>query len=226
MQLRDTCVLITGASTGIGRATALKLLEKGAHIYSLERTPMQEKIEGWTSFDVDITQSDQIAHAIAAIDEPIDIVMNNAGIMRRGQLFDSSETDFDDLMAVNVKGCWLVLKHALPKLRPDATIVQMCSRHALNLPVDPALYGLTKRIMMDMSDLIAKTYPDLQVKILCPGPVDTALARINVSEKAFKEKQKIMTTPEDIAEKTIALLESSTKSKLIFDTRTYTHLLE
>lgn len=192
----------------------------------MDRRKMKEKVANWTSYDVDITNGDSVAEACSQIQKPIDILINNAGVMRRGSIFESSEEDFDLLFDVNVKGSWLVLKHALPILSPHATIVQMSSRHALSLPKDPALYGLTKRTTMDFADLIAKTYPEYSVKVLCPGPVDTPLAREGVSEKDFKEKQKIMCSPEDIALRTVELLESETKTRLIFDNKSCTYLFE
>jgi NAD(P)-dependent dehydrogenase (short-subunit alcohol dehydrogenase family) len=226
MDLSEKHVLITGASSGIGKALALALLQKGAVISGMDRRPMKETIENWTSYDVDITKGEEIQNALSQITEPIDILINNAGVMRRGTALESSEEDFDLLFDVNVKGSWLMLKYALSQLRENATIVQMSSRHALSLPKDPALYGLTKRTTMDLADLIAKTYPAYSVKVLCPGPVDTPLAREGVSEKDFQEKQKIMCTPEEIAQRTIELLESDTKSRLIFDNKSCTYLFE
>lgn len=226
MDLSAKHVLITGASSGIGKALALALLKKGATISAMDRSPMEEKIEGWTSYDVDVTKSEEILDAVEKIQVPIDILINNAGVMRRGTLLDSSEEDYDLLFDVGIKGSWLVLKHALPKLAKDATIVQMSSRHAFSLPKDPGLYGLTKRTTMDLADLIAKTYPAYSVKVLCPGPVDTPLAREGVSEADFQEKQKIMCTPEEIANRTIELLESETKTRLVFDNKSCTYLFE
>jgi len=226
MDLAGKHVLITGASSGIGWELGHALIRKGAVISAMDRRPMEKKVANWTSYDVDISVSSQIQKAISQIEEPVDILINNAGVMRRGKVLESSEEDFDFLFDVNVKGSWLVLKHALSLLAEDATIVQMSSRHALNLPVDPALYGLTKRTAMDLADLIAKTYPQYTVKILCPGPVDTPLAHEGVSEADFAKKKKIMCTPKEIAERTIELLESKTKSRLVFDNKNYTYLLE
>ncbi|PIQ76794.1 hypothetical protein COU78_04355 [Candidatus Peregrinibacteria bacterium CG10_big_fil_rev_8_21_14_0_10_49_24] len=226
MNLSGKHVLITGTSSGIGKAITLLLLRKGALVSAMDRRTMKEKVENWTSYDVDITNGKEVAAACAQIQQPIDVLINNAGVMRRGSLLESSEEDFDLLFTVNVKGSWLVLKHALPKLTEHATIVQMSSRHALSLPKDPALYGLTKRATMDFADLVAKTYPQYSVKVLCPGPVDTPLAREGVSEEDFREKQKIMCSPEDIAKRTVELLESETKTRLIFDNKSCTYLFE
>ena len=226
MNISGKHVLITGASSGIGYAIAHALIEKGAMISAMDRKPLEERTPNWFSYNVDVTQADQIQKAITEIKEPIDILINNAGVIRRGGLLESSEEDFDLLFDVNLKGSWLVLKYAEPLLVKKATIVQMASRHALNLPQDPALYGLCKRATMDLAELIAKSYPNYTVKTLCPGPVDTPLSRYGVTEEDFAKKQKIMCSPEDIAKRTMELLESKTKTRLIFDNKHHTYLLD
>jgi 3-oxoacyl-[acyl-carrier protein] reductase len=147
---------------------------------------------------------------------PIEILINNAGIMRRGTMFESSEEDFDRLFRVNVKGSWLLLKLALPRLSKHAMIVQMSSDHARNPVTDPGIYSLSKMAARDLALLAEKTLPGHPVKILYPGPVDTPLARLGVSGTALKRKKKVMRDPGSIAEGIIQLIESD-KKELVYD---------
>ncbi len=226
MNLKNKTVLITGASSGIGKAISDALILKGAKVISFDIKPNTNSSEDITHFTVDITKYNQIEDAVNKIKGTLDIVINNAGIMRRGEILENTEEDFDALFAVNVKGAWLVLKALKQKLSPNAKIVQMCSRHAINLPTNPALYGLSKKMMMDMGEIISKTYPNYSVEILCPGPVNTELTRVDTTKEQMEEKKKIMEEPEKIAEKTIELLELDNKSHLIFDKNTAIHSLK
>lgn len=226
MDLREKHVLITGATSGIGRQLAVDLLARGSRVTSLDRREYTTDHHAWRSLKADVRDADAVRSCLEQIQEPIDVLFNNAGVMRRGELFDHSPEDFDLLVDTHIRGAWLVLKYALPLLRSDAVILQMASRHALGLPVNPALYGLTKRWVMDMMEVVSKTYPALTVKILCPGPVDTPLSKVGATEAEWLEKRKMMCTPEELSGHIVQLLESDNKSRLLFDVSSHTHFLE
>jgi NAD(P)-dependent dehydrogenase (short-subunit alcohol dehydrogenase family) len=225
MDLRGKHVLITGTTSGIGKQLSIDLIERGARVTSIDRGDVSSH-ERHRSLQADLLDADQVAASMKKLEGPIDILINNAGIMRRGELLESSVEDFDLLCSTHVRGAWLVLKHALPHLRPGSMVVQMSSRHAITLPSNPALYGLTKRWVIDMMETFGKTYPQYQVKIICPGPVDTPLTRVGASEEDLQKKRAIMCTPEEISAQIMKLLESDTKSRLLFDIATHTHILQ
>lgn len=226
MELRGKHVLITGSSSGIGRQLAIDLIRHGARITSFERGDVKASDVSWRSLQVDVRKEEDVRKAFDRIDEPIDILINNAGVMRRAKLLDYTAEEFDLMMETHVKGSWLVLKYAFPLLTNGATVVQMSSRHALGLPENPALYGLSKRAAMDLASVFAKTYPQFTVKVLCPGPVDTPLAHEGETPAGWLRKKPMMKTPAEISGKIIELLESDTKSRLLFDTETNTYFLE
>ncbi len=225
MEIRDAHVLITGASSGIGQQLALDLIARGATVTSIERRAIKPT-PGWVSLEADIRSEKQVEAAMKKIDRPVDVLINNAGVMRRATLLEHPIDEFDFLMETNVRGSWLVLKYALPLLRPGAVVMQMASRHALSLPVNPSLYGLTKRWAMDLATVFAKTYPQFRVKILCPGPVDTSLAREGVTDAELATKKKMMCSVGDISSRIIELLVRDEKSRLLFDARTHAYFLE
>ncbi len=226
MRLAESHVLLTGASSGIGRQLALDLLERGASVTSVERRAVETTSPRWKALQADIRIEDEVRAACASIDRPVDILINNAGVMRRASLLEHTVEEFDLLMDTHVRGAWLVLKYALPHLRPDATIVQMSSRHALGLPANPSLYGLTKRCVMDMMEIVAKTYPQFSIKVLCPGPVDTPLSREGETPEGLDRKRPMMRSPADISAHVIRLLESEADSRLMFDEQANAYFLD
>jgi NAD(P)-dependent dehydrogenase (short-subunit alcohol dehydrogenase family) len=226
VQIAGTHVLITGTTSGIGKQLSVDLLQKGARVTSLDRRANDTGDPRWVSLTADIREEEQVKTCLARVHGPVNILINNAGVMRRSPLLETSREDFDVLVDTHVKGPWLVLKYALPLLTPGALVVQMSSRHALSLPINPALYGLTKRWVTDMMEVFAKTYPQFRVKILCPGPVDTSLTKVGTTPEELETKRKMMCSPEELSTQIIELLESDTKSRLLFDIRTSTHFLE
>lgn len=217
MNVKNKTVLLTGGSNGIGHALSKILVQGGALVMSFDITKPTEPVEGVTYLKVDITKSKQIQTAVAKIKKPISLLINNAGVMRRGDILESSEDDFDLIFNIHVKASWLILKYAQPKLMNSATILQMSSRHAFGLPPNPGLYALAKRTSYHLAKIIQKNYPGYHVKIACPGPVNTALSRYGTTKAELAEKMKMMVTPEVLAQKLFKLITSDEYSKLDFN---------
>lgn len=223
MRIDGAVCVITGASRGIGLALATSLLEQGAVVHGFNRETGPLSHPRYTHHSVDVTRSKDIREALADFDEPIDVLINNAGVMHRGNILALDEDAFDDLFNVNVKGSWLMLKYGLPRMQRGGIVVQVSSRHAVRLPENPAAYGLTKLWVLHMADLVARLAPHITVKTLCLGPVDTELSRKDVSPEALAEKRKIMCAPEQIAAEITAMLQNERGSMLVFNPRTHRH---
>lgn len=215
-RIRNKTALITGGSGGIGFTLAKALIAKGARVYSFDKVKPRERIVNFTHITVDITQPTRIKRGFQRIKSPIDILINNAGVMRRGSILESSVEDFDFLFDIHVRGSWLILKYGVRHLCKKPVIVQMSSRHGQFLTVDPALYGLAKRWVKDMAELVQITHPAWKVKIVCPGPIDTPLTWTGVSAKERPKKRKLVRQPEHLVAKIIAMLESD-KKMIVFD---------
>ena len=226
MNLAGTKILITGGSNGIGRALSKKLIQKGGAIYSIDMAPPTEHLEGFTPLQADIRNEKEVIAALKSIRCDMDLLVNNAGVMRRGTIFESSEEDFDILFGTHMKGAWLTLKHAKKLLKPTATIVNMSSRHGMSLPADPGLYALVKSTMANFSTIIKRTCPTYTVKTLFPGPTDTAVSRYGLKGTALEKKEKLMQPPEQLADRIMELLENDAKTELVFDEEKWDYYMQ
>lgn len=224
MKLEKKTIILTGASSGIGQELMRLLLLEGARVYAFDRQTPATTHKAMTFVQMDLCDPPSIEAAFKRVKKPIDLLINNAGIMRRGKVLDSTEEEYDLLMDVNVKGSWLMLKHALPRLASDAAIVQMLSRHALYPPEDPALYAASKIAIDRILDFFERSYPQHPVKRIYPGPTDTPLAREGLTPEQQQEKAKTMFAPADLAALIITLIKED-KTKVEFDPRTWSHMM-
>ena len=128
-QLNGKVAAVTGGASGIGESVARLLACQGAHVWLLDRDPERaERVVaeirgsgGQASFTkCDVACAGDVARSFAALDGErgrLDILINNAGIAHIGNVEATSESDFDRVYAVNVKGAYHCLREAIPLLR-------------------------------------------------------------------------------------------------------------
>src|SRR5262245_10910965 len=152
-QLENKVALITGGTTGSGLATAKRFAAEGAHVIVTGRNPETlEAARRELGGRAEVIQSDagdekQIAQLFASLARAhrrLDVLFLNAGIARFAPLADAQAADFDAMWAVNVRGPWLALKHALPLLSEGAAVLVNTSvANQKGLP-GTAAYSATK----------------------------------------------------------------------------------
>lgn len=216
MNLQGKHVLITGGSSGIGAALAGALHGRGCSVTALDLRLPRKPVEGVQYVRADITKSEEIERAMGALPSPIDILVTNAGVMRRGTIFQTSEEDFDLLFDVHVKGTWTTIKHAQSHCVKKPTIVHISSRHAETLPENPAVYGLSKRAAEDLLKNVQETFPSYDVRIVRLGPVETPLTHEEETAEGMRKKAPLLRAPEEIATLIVDLLEKDHR-ELLFE---------
>ncbi|HEX3323875.1 MAG TPA: SDR family NAD(P)-dependent oxidoreductase [Solirubrobacterales bacterium] len=206
--LDGTVALITGASSGIGEATARALSAQGARVAvaarrleRLERLASEIGGAGHTALAIQSDIADQ-KQAIAAVDRTVDelgrldIVVNNAGVMLLGPIEDAPTEEWDRMIDLNLKGLINTTHAALPHLlsaaegseRGCADVVNISSVAGRVARAGSGVYNLTKHGVGAFSESFRQEFADRKVRstIIEPGAVDTELSdhiRDGVREK-------------------------------------------
>jgi NAD(P)-dependent dehydrogenase (short-subunit alcohol dehydrogenase family) len=173
MRFSGKHVVVTGAASGLGLAIAQAAQAEGAVVIALDRVA--------APFDnsriCDIADEDAVKRALSDL-PGLDAVVNSAGIARRAKVDETEMADFDAVMAVNVRGAFLVSKYALPHLRArGGSILHLSSGVATTGTRNRAAYTASKGAILSLTRNMALDYAADRVRVncLCPGFVNTPL---------------------------------------------------
>jgi len=188
-KLKGRVALITGASQGIGRAIALKMGREGASlalmdihekVLDLARQLEEEGVPA-SAFQVDVGEEQGVKDAVNAIVERfnrLDIVVNNAGLVRPAPFEGVTDDDWDAVIRVNLKGAFFCVRHALPHMKAQryGKIVNIGSRAGLG-KVDRTVYSTTKAGIIGLTRTLALELAphNINVNNVAPGPIATEL---------------------------------------------------
>ena len=179
-------VVVTGASSGIGAAIAIAFAEAGWDVMAAGRdesrleevADVSESIVTWAG---ELEASEDCDELVAdTIEEfgQLDCLVNNAGIIIRGNVADTSDEDWRATMTVNLDVPFWLSRAALPHLlKAGGSIVNIASDWGLNAAVDAAAYAASKGGLVLLSKSMARDHAreGLRVNAICPGDVDTPM---------------------------------------------------
>jgi NAD(P)-dependent dehydrogenase (short-subunit alcohol dehydrogenase family) len=188
LRLKDKTAIVTGAGSGIGRAIAIAFAREGANVALVgrRRDPLAETarhcghnrlvIAADLRKPVDISgMVDQTVARFGALD----ILVNNAGALVAGTADNQKESDWDEMMDVNVKAVWLLARAALPHLRKrgGGSIINVSSVVGLIGMRNRLAYCSSKGAVTNMSKAMAMDLAteNIRVNCICPGIVETEL---------------------------------------------------
>jgi len=186
MKQNQKTALITGTSSGIGRATALYLSKKGFRVYASSRTPqklLSIQNENIIPIRLDITDFDNIKKAISKIDK-IDVLINNAGYGLVSTVEDVTEEEMFNQFNINLFGLIRVTKAVLPMMREQnsGVIINISSfLGKIGLPL-LTLYNASKYAVEGVTDSLRYELRDFNIRVhsIMPGFFDTNFARDNL----------------------------------------------
>jgi len=203
--LKGKAAIITGGASGIGRATAVLFAKEGAAVTIVDVNEAQGKMVaeeihkngGRAQFvPCDVTCSVDCQRAVNATVEAfdrLDILFNNAGIIRRTSVLTISEEDWDRVMAVNVKSIYLMSKYAIPEMvkAGGGSIINTSSGWGLKGGGNAISYCASKGAVTNMTRAMAIDHGPQKIRVnsVCPGDTDTPMLHNEAKQLGAPDKE-------------------------------------
>lgn len=217
LSLQGRTALVTGAATGIGRATALMFAQAGARVvvnHLGQSEAAQAVVQaihsgGGEAFaiDADVSRATDVQRLVAQAGE-LHLLVNNAGIIQEKPFLDTTEADWDRLLGADLKSVFLTSRAVLPGMvaRGNGVIVNLASdlgilgreRYAPYCAAKAGVIGLTRSLAREFAP------HGIRVNAIAPGPVNTAMVSLDHMSPEWLEKelaipQHRVAEPEEIA---------------------------
>lgn len=202
-QLMGKSAIITGGASGIGRATAELFLEQGAAVVIADISAVdgqklvdEMRANGGKVIFVrcDVTVSRDCQKVVQAASDrfgKLDILFNNAGVIRRNDILETSEAEWDRVMAVNTKSVFLMSKYAIPKMveAGGGVIINVGSGWGMKGGSKAISYCASKAAVVNMTRAMAIDHgpQNIRVNCVCPGDTDTPMLRGEAEQLAQNE---------------------------------------
>jgi NAD(P)-dependent dehydrogenase (short-subunit alcohol dehydrogenase family) len=193
-KLDGKVALITGGSTGIGKATAREFANEGAQVYITgRRKPELDAAaaaigSGVTAIHGDVTKPkdlDRIYGQISQEQGHVDIVFANAGVADLAPIGSITEEHFDKIFDINVKGAMFTAQKALPLMPDGGTIILTGSEASIKGFAETSVYSATKAAVRSFARTWTTDLKDrgIRVNVVSPGPIDTPMLKEGFADR-------------------------------------------
>jgi 3-oxoacyl-[acyl-carrier protein] reductase len=220
MVLAGRTALVTGAATGIGRATAIALAAAGArvavnhHGQHADADAVVDLIRGHggeaMAVEADVTSADALATMVDAIGQafgPLDIAVHNAGVIQEKPFLETTEADWDFVVGVDLKGVFLCCRAVLPGMvaRGRGCVINIASELGHLGRAQYAPYCAAKAGVIGLTRSLAREFaPAIRVNAIAPGPVETRMLSAEFMSPEVLEMERAIPAgrfgrPEEIA---------------------------
>jgi len=212
MRLQNKVALITGAASGIGKASCLRFAQEGARIVCVDLKPADETVDEIrkaggeaSAFAADVSKAKDSEAMVAFAEQTygkLDIAFNNAGVFhpKDDSVTNTDEEIWDFVIDVNLKGVFLGCKYEIPALLRNGggSIINTASFVAILGAAAPQIaYTASKGGVLSMTREIAVEFArkNIRVNALCPGPVETPLLQELLSDPARRQRRLVHIPP-------------------------------
>lgn len=216
MDFQDRKALVTGAAGGIGAAVVARLRAAGAKVAVADRDVAGIGAEAHLPGDLmDARYADALPLAASEALGGLDIVVNNAGVITRGRVTETSDADWSLSLGVNVEAPFRICRAAIPLMAATGSgaIVNVASCWGLRPGPDHAVYCMTKAALASLTQCMGRDHAGQGVRInaVCPNEVNTPMLRTGFARRGFDPDTAVaelgrtvpigrIAEPEDIAE--------------------------
>lgn len=197
MQFQDKVVVVTGASSGIGKAVTELFLREGAQVIMVSRNKekaqaaleeMKQISSKCTSFPCDVSKEEQVRSLFQFVERTygkLDVLHNNAGVSVGSNLLETTEAEWDTVMNVNLKGAFFCSKYAVPLLRRGdcKAIVNTVSELGLVATKNTLAYLCSKGALMQFTRgaALELAADGIRVNAVCPAGTESEMFHRDMS---------------------------------------------